>query len=243
MDTIKFRPLEPSDIDCRAAKVSKKEDGTFSASILLYKDARVDQSILDETFGIFGWKRSHQIIGNRLYCTVEVKDPKTGEWISKQDVGTESNTEKEKGQASDSFKRACFNFGIGRELYTAPKIWIALEKGEHYTNNNGNEALAAFCTFKVKSIEYDEKRIIKSLVITDNKGRVRYEYVNGYTKKTASAPKTTAKTPAVKGLPQCTDAQFQKITDRLGKGEKILDMVRQSFTLSPEQEMIIKQYE
>lgn len=241
---IKFRLLEPSDIDCRAAQVSQKRDGTVSAFILLYKDARVDQSILDETFGIFGWKRSHQLIGDRLYCTVEVKDPDTGEWIAKQDVGTESNTEKEKGQASDSFKRACFNFGIGRELYSAPKINIVLNEKEYYTNNSGKIAMSPYCGFSVKSIEYDERRNISGLVIVDDKGHERYRFGAGVPKPTPK-PKAAATTPqAPAGKPQITDAQFEKVMARLGKGEKsLIDKVRQTYTLTEEQTTILKQYE
>lgn len=118
-NTLRFRTLRPDEVECRVASISEK-----GLSLLLYKDARVDQNVLDETVGIMNWKREHQMIGDRLYCTVSVWDPDKKQWISKQDVGTESYTEKEKGQASDSFKRACFNLGIGRELYTAPFIWI-----------------------------------------------------------------------------------------------------------------------
>lgn len=114
-----IRLLHADEIECRVSVV--KESGV---SLLLYKDARVDQRVLDETFGMFGWKRSHQCIDGNLYCTVEIRDPASGEWIAKQDVGTVGYTEKEKSQASDSFKRACFNWGIGRELYTAPFIWV-----------------------------------------------------------------------------------------------------------------------
>ena len=106
-----IRLLKADEIECRAAMVSEK-----GLSLLLYKDARVDQKILDETFGIFGWKRSHQCIDGNLYCTVEIFDRDSGTWVAKQDVGTMSNSENEKGQASDSFKRACFNWGIGRGL-------------------------------------------------------------------------------------------------------------------------------
>lgn len=103
----KIRTLNASEVDARVAQVTKK-----GCSILLFKDARVDMNILDEVFGVKGWKRSHQLIGDRLYCTVEIWDDMKEQWISKQDVGTESYTEKEKGQASDSFKRACFNLGM-----------------------------------------------------------------------------------------------------------------------------------
>ena len=111
MEQNRIRLLRADEIECRIAMVNEK-----GLSLLLYKDARVDQKILDETFGIFGWKRSHQCIDGNLYCTVEILDKDSGEWIAKQDVGTMSCSEKEKGQASDSFKRACFNWGIGREL-------------------------------------------------------------------------------------------------------------------------------
>lgn len=121
----KFRYLTAEEIDVRVAMC--KPNGV---SLLLYKDARCDMRILDETFGCTGWQRSHQLIGDRLYCTIEIWDDVKKQWISKQDVGTESNTEKEKGQASDSFKRAAFNVGIGRELYTAPFIWINKDKCE-----------------------------------------------------------------------------------------------------------------
>lgn len=157
-----FRFLRPDEIDCRVSTVTEK-----GCSLLLYKDARVDQNILDETFGMFCWQRSHQLIGDRLYCTVSVRNPETGEWISKQDVGTESYTEAEKGQASDSFKRACFNFGIGRELYTAPFIWIGADKCEIKQGRNGKPTV--YEKFKVSEIGYTEGGTINRLVIVNSK--------------------------------------------------------------------------
>ncbi len=133
------RLLNADEIECRVSYINEK-----GVSLLLYKDARVDQKILDETFGAFGWKRSHQCIDGNLYCTVEVFDREAGVWVSKQDVGTTGFAEKEKSQASDSFKRACFNWGIGRELYSAPFIWIPADKaastvftGTVYKSNEG----------------------------------------------------------------------------------------------------------
>lgn len=123
-----IRLLNANEIDVRVQSVSKTRNGTVGAVLLLYKDARVDMKILDEVFGIYGWKRSHELINGNLFCTISIRDKETGEWISKQDVGVESNTEKEKGQASDAFKRAGFNIGIGRELYTAPFIWLSYRK-------------------------------------------------------------------------------------------------------------------
>ena len=154
-----FRKLYPNEIDCRVASIT--EEG--SLMLLLYKDARVDQKILDEVFGIFGWQRSHEIIGGNLYCTVSVKNPETGEWISKQDVGVESATEKEKGQASDSFKRACFNLGIGRELYSAPTIWVS--KGDYTVNKKGS----TYDRFTVQDIGYDKDGNISKLTIYNTK--------------------------------------------------------------------------
>lgn len=165
-----IRTLRADEIECRAAQVKKGKNGV-GCSLLLYKDARCDMRILDEVFGSFGWERKHEVIDGRLYCTVSVLNPETGEWVDKQDVGTESNTEKEKGQASDSFKRACFNWGIGRELYSAPFIWITLSEGE-YTENNGRYILKS--TFCVREIAYNDKREIVRLVITDRSGKERF---------------------------------------------------------------------
>ena len=152
-----IRLLRAEEIECRVAMINEK-----GASLLLFKDARVDQKILDETFTPFGWCRSHQILEGNLYCTVSVWDEEKRQWISKQDVGTMSYSEKEKGQASDSFKRACFNWGIGRELYTAPFIWIPAgkikiqKKGEKFVTSD---------YFSVKDIAYNERREISALTI------------------------------------------------------------------------------
>ncbi len=157
-----FRLLRADEIECRVSTVKKN-----GCSLLLYKDARCDQNILDETFGIFGWERSHQLIGDRLYCTVSVRNPDTGEWIRKQDVGTESYTEKEKGQASDSFKRACFNLGIGRELYTSPLIWIGTDG---CTIKEVNGRFTTYDHFSVSNIEYENDRVSYLTIINNSMG-------------------------------------------------------------------------
>lgn len=169
MDEIRL--LTKDDIDVRVAQTSNY-DGKVKVSLLLYKDARVDMKILDELYTPMGWKRTHRLIGDRLYCLVEVWDKEKKEWVGKEDVGTESNTEAEKGQASDSFKRACFNWGIGRELYTAPKITIELSDKEWTKDNNGK--VRVWASFKVKSIAYDKERNITSLVIVDRLGNERF---------------------------------------------------------------------
>lgn len=187
---MKFRKLDASEIDARVATVTEK-----GCSILLYKDARVDMNILDETVGVTNWKRSHQLIGDRLYCTVEIWDEEKHEWIAKQDVGTESYTEKEKGQASDSFKRACFNLGIGRELYTAPFIWIpstlcsVVARGDKFTT---------YDRFKVTSIGYDKNGSINKITIVNDKtGAVVYTFGKATTAEEKMASKAADKVTPV----------------------------------------------
>ena len=166
MEQEMIRLLKAEEIECRISMV--KENGL---SLLLYKDARVDQKILDETFGMFGWKRSHQSIEGNLYCTVSVYNKETGVWVEKQDVGTTSYSEKEKGQASDSFKRACFNWGIGRELYTAPFIWV---QGDLANIQKKGDKLYCNDHFKVAFIGFNKNREITSLVIVNSKGDCVY---------------------------------------------------------------------
>ena len=146
-----FRTLRANEIDARVGTVKEK-----GISLLLYKDARCDQNILDETVGPYNWQRSHS--RDNANCVVSLWDEKKKQWISKEDTGTESNTEKEKGLASDSFKRACFNWGIGRELYSAPFIWIS-GKGEDLKYNK----------YEVLEIDYDQNREINKLAIADAK--------------------------------------------------------------------------
>nr|DAH84204.1 MAG TPA: Rad52/22 family double-strand break repair protein [Caudoviricetes sp.] len=170
---MKFRVLKASEIDCRIQSIGQNKTGAVGTTILLYKDARVDMNILDETVGAMNWQRGHSIIDGNLYCTISIWDEVKEQWISKSDVGTESNTEKEKGQASDSFKRAGFNWGIGRELYSAPFVYIQLDKSE-YIERNGK--LTSNAKFKVKDVSYDENRNIVRLVVVDSKGKVRYTF-------------------------------------------------------------------
>lgn len=107
-----FRTLKPDEVELRVAQAGKRSSGQVWAQYLIYKDARVDQRVLDETVGPMRWKKDYKMIEGRLYCTVSIWDGELKEWVSKQDVGTESNTEKEKGQASDAFKRACVCWGM-----------------------------------------------------------------------------------------------------------------------------------
>lgn len=189
-----IRLLKANEIEVRVQSVKQTKSST-GCILLLYKDARVDMKILDETFGMAGWKRTHELINGRLFCNIDIWDDEKKEWIRKQDVGVESYTEKEKGQASDAFKRAGFNVGIGRELYTSPFIWINLEQGETYQKGN-NTALSPKIHFSVKSIEYNKEREISKLEIQDNHNKVRYT-LGKNTIQTNTATNTTK--PAVTG--------------------------------------------
>ena len=172
MSTV-IRQLRADEVELRAAQCGMTRSNKPYATLLIYKDARVDQRILDETFGPMNWQRSHQIIDGRLYCTVSIWDTGKQMWVRKQDVGTESNTEKEKGQASDSFKRACFNWGIGRELYSAPKIVLYLNEGEYIMKGDKPSMTASFW---VRHIGYNDDGNICELTVCDKDGNVRYQF-------------------------------------------------------------------
>lgn len=157
-----FRDLRADEIECRIQSV--KENGLI---LLFYKDARVDMNILDETVGASKWQREHYECKGNLFCRVgiKVRDSKTltEEWVWKSDCGTESNTEAQKGEASDSFKRACFNWGIGRELYTAPFTWISADKCDI---KNGK----CYDKFVVEKIIIENKQITALAVYNTTKG-------------------------------------------------------------------------
>ena len=170
MEKNNIRLLRADEIECRVGMISEK-----GLSLLLYKDARVDMKIMDEVYGPFNWQRKHEMIGGNLYCTVSIWDKEKQQWISKMDVGTKSNTEQEKGEASDSFKRACFSHGIGRELYTAPFIWIGAEK---VSIKRKNDRYTTYDKFKISSISYNENREITGISIINQDGRVVYSLID-----------------------------------------------------------------
>lgn len=209
MDQI--RTLRADEIECRVAQV-KRTEKSVRCSLLLYKDARCDMSILDEVFGPTNWMREHVIIDGRLYCNLAVWDKLKGQWITKQDVGTESNTEKEKGQASDSFKRACTNWGIGRELYTAPFIWINLRDGEYFERNGKTGCNQ---NFRVKDISYSETRKIIGLTIIDKNENERYTF-SAQKKQDSQKPQDNPKQN-----PQNTKPKDTKITAAKEKSKAV----------------------
>lgn len=162
---LKFRALKADEIECRISQITEK-----GLTLLLYKDARVDQNILDETVGPMNWQRHHS--RENANCTVSIWDDDKRQWVEKEDTGTESYTEAEKGLASDSFKRACFNWGIGRELYTAPFIWIPAERCNIQQNSKGK--LVCNDRFDVTFIAITDGKITGLEVANERTGAVVY---------------------------------------------------------------------
>ena len=154
-----FRELRADEIQVRVAMA--KPNGV---SLLLYKDARCDMNILNETVGKWNWQRKHYECKGNLFCSVGIRH--NDEWIWKDDCGAESYTEKEKGESSDSFKRACFNWGLGIALYTAPFIWVKSDDCNITTGTNGKSTCNDH--FIVKHIAY-ESGVITQLCIYDEK--------------------------------------------------------------------------
>ena len=207
-----IRLLSKEDIEVRVAQ-TLAGNNKVRVNLLLYKNARVDMKIMDELFTPMGWKRTHKLIGDRLYCCVEVYNPETKEWICKEDVGVESNTEAEKGQASDSFKRACVNWGIGRELYTASKITIELNENEYTKDQNSRIKVWAY--FSVKSIGYDSKtRTITSLEIQDKYGNVRFS-MGGSVQQSQSEPSQAVKARRAAKANSPAPAAYQPMSEEM----------------------------
>lgn len=170
-------PLKIDEIDFRVQSVNK---GGY-ATILAYKDARVDMNRLDAVIGFEYWQKKYELIDNHLFCSIGIFNKTINQWIWKQDVGTESNTEKEKGEASDAFKRACFNLGIGRELYDYPLIQVKLNANEFKIENyQGKEVVKTTFDFKLKEwiweSEFDENGKLILLIAKDNLNKIRFEY-------------------------------------------------------------------
>lgn len=156
-----IRLLKENEIEVRVGSINDK-----GATLLLYKDARADMALLDETYGVDGWQRKHYELKGHIYCSVGVKFD--DQWVWKDDVGTESVSEATKGESSDSFKRACFNWGIGRELYSAPFTWISADKYNGYINPKTHKP-ATYDKFRVTKIGYDENKEINELEIINEK--------------------------------------------------------------------------
>ena len=157
----KKRLLKAEEIECRVGQQTKDKS---KYSVLLYKTARTDMDILDEVFGVDNWQVDYSMIGQMLFCTISVWSDVRGCWIRKSSNGTEGNIEADKSKASDAYKRAGFMIGIGRELYSAPKIWL--------------DSSVSPYDLEVDQIEYDESDKICTLVLSA-KGKTVYQFRNG----------------------------------------------------------------
>lgn len=164
-----FRNLKANEIDVRVSTCNEK-----GVSLLLYKDARVDMDILDETVGPMNWQKHYS--RDNANCIISIWDKEKQQWIGKEDTGTESYAEKEKGLASDSQKRSAICWGIGRELYTSPFIWIPADKGGIYDtgrkDKNGKTVYSTNDKFKVEAIEIIDKEITGLSIKNQNNQRV-----------------------------------------------------------------------
>lgn len=175
---MEFRKLTAKEIDARVGICNGK-----GFSLLLYKDARCDMRILDEMNLI--WQRKHYELKGIIYCSVGIWNDKLNQFVWKDDCGTEGFTEKEKSESSDSFKRSCFCWGIGRELYTAPFIYI---KGNTEQNDKG-QYVPSFKKFTVTEIDYNKDgEICKLQIKGDNE--VIYEYGMGNNKPVQNSTPT-----------------------------------------------------
>ena len=236
-----FPTLTKDQIEVKVKKVTQG-----GALLLLYKTARTDYDILDDVLGPDGWKVEYSEIKGNLYCTLSVWSDARGEWISKQNCGTESREDGEgnekKGEASDAMKRAGVTLGIGRELYTSPVIYANVPTTP---KGNGYELADRYQTFDVKEIGYDEQRRINRLVIVDNKGAQVFTFPRGGNITpihaqpsttppiTAPAPtpppaitrRTTFQVNEIKRL--CNDTQYAILQEKHGK-----DLDALSFTVA-----------
>ena len=218
MKELKFRLLEAEEIECRVSQCNE-----YGVGLLLYKDARCDQNILDETVGAMNWQRSH--LRDNANCVVSIWDDVKKQWIGKEDTGKESNTEAEKGLASDSFKRACFNWGIGRELYTAPNMFVRKNNLKTHTQYNGRWICKD--TFKVLEIEYSDKKIVYVKILNQKtEGIIEFGMPLTEQQKTEELKKTLISTVKIKALlARCEKDNVDPVTiERLYKVKDIAEL-------------------
>lgn len=223
----KIRCLKPEEIEIRVQQVTEK-----GAQLLLYKDSRCDKRILDETFGIFGWKDRYEEVKGNLFCTISIYDDEKQQWIDKCDCGTESFSEKEKGEASDAFKRAGFNVGIGRELYTRIFYFASVptkknDKGKYDLVNKYEK----FTVAEISTNEETEK--IEKIKIADSKGNIVFSY--GY-------PKTSTKVEPKKldkPVEMITDEQIKLLHTLLAKlnNEEVKQKLYEKFKIKSSKEL------
>ena len=215
MKELKFRCLRAEEVNARVQKLVAGK----GAILLLYKDARCDMAMLDEAVGAFNWKREHS--RDNANCTISIWDDEKAQWVSKEDVGTPSNTEAEKGLASDAFKRAGFNWGIGRELYTSPFIWVNADKFKTRKNQRGGEEVDGKFIVTRMDVDEDSRKITRLEIAfkhNNNPATPCFKWVE------TDAKPATPKEPA---LPQTASPKVQPApqpsrADQLAELERLL---------------------
>lgn len=230
---LNFRTLKCDEIECRVGTCNQS-----GYSLLLYKDARCDMAILDETVGGLSWQRSHSVVNNKEFCTVSIRnDDSSGfePWVGKQDCGTKSNTEAEKGESSDAFKRACVNWGIGRELYSAPFIW---SKRKTKPKQNGRfEPVDKVQSYSIQKIEYNYDRKIIDLVIVDENKKIVYSMNENYNILNERQNKNQNKEPA-----QATVPQIKEIKELASVARTSIEILCKSVKINSIEDINTKQY-
>ena len=175
---MEFRDLTANEIEVRVSRITNA-----GVELLLYKTSRTDSDILDETVGSENWQCNYESINGELFCTVSIWSDERGQWVSKQDVGSPSNVEAEKGRASDGLKRCCSRWGIGRELYTAPRIFVYADKCVKLSQGK-NGKMQCYDHFSVAKIKIVDGRIVGLAIRNDDTGKVVFTYVeDGYGKE------------------------------------------------------------
>lgn len=222
---IKFRDLKAEEVECRIASIGKTGNGL---SLLLYKDARVDQNILDETVGPENWQRDHKELKGNIYCGISIWDENKKMWITKWDAGKESNTEAEKGEASDSFKRAGFNWGIGRELYTSPFIWVSSAKCKIDSGK-------CYDKFEVTHLVIKDKEIIELKIKNITSGVECYSW----NKKTDSSNETITD-----GKVSDAEAKiiYKALINKLGNNTEVINYLDNKYGIENTNELMKSQY-
>ena len=212
---IYFRCLRAEDVNARVQKLVAGK----GAILLLYKDARCDMAMLDEAVGAFNWKREHS--RDNANCTISIWDEDKSQWVSKEDVGTPSNTEAEKGLASDAFKRAGFNWGIGRELYTAPFIWVNADKFKTRKNQRGGEEVDGKFLVTCMDVDEDSRKITRLEIAfkhNNNPATPCFKWVD-----TDAKPATTKEpAPPQTAIPKVQLAKQPSRADQLAELERLL---------------------
>ena len=226
MKEISFPLLKASEIEVRIGTFNKDKS---KCSLLLYKTARVDANVLDKVVGQFNWQKKFYELKGNIYCSVGIYDDERKEWVWKDDCGKESQTEAEKGEASDAFKRAGFAWGIGRELYTAPMIWVDNNGGYYECSKieykDGEISYVEIINTKTKEVVYPSKKAptsVKKTQETSSDRQKMFDKVYDYYNKLDTVRKTQMiayceKTFGTNNLYKLTDEQLKQLCTIISK--------------------------